>query len=66
MSSLPNFRAVHPQTAKALEHVDAAMFTGDPGETAEMWEVFDFYIQRWTRQMVARKPNPDGSPWWDK
>jgi len=42
---------IHPDTAEALEHVDAAMFTGDPAETRPRFERMKFYIERWAREI---------------
>ena len=57
---------VHPDTAEALEHVDAAMFTGDPAESREKYEFLKKYVDRWQREMkvaeerlLEKEANPD-------
>lgn len=42
---------LHPRTWEAFDHVDAAMFTGDPGETREKFEYMKRMIERWKRRI---------------
>lgn len=49
---------LHPDTWKAFDHVDAAMFTGDPGETQEKFEYITKMMDRWNRKMKEVKKEP--------
>lgn len=53
-----NKNAVHPAIYKALETVDAQMFTGDPGETEESFNLLKFYVDRWTKKMKEVEQDP--------
>jgi hypothetical protein len=51
-------KGMHPDTARAFDHVDAMLFTGDPGETREIFEFIDAIVSRWHRRMqeVTKAP----------
>lgn len=49
---------IHPDTERAFNHIDAAMFTGDPGETREKFEFFKKMIDRWKRKMDEVEKDP--------
>lgn len=53
-----NKDAVHPATFEALEAVDAQMFSGDPGETEDMFNLLKFYVDRWTAKMKEVEQDP--------
>lgn len=44
-------RHLHPEEARALDVIDAALFTGDPGESAEKLSLLMQYIERWKRKL---------------
>ena len=58
-----NKDAVHPATYKALETVDAQMFTGDPGETEDMFNLLKFYVDRWAKKMEEVASAPASEAW---
>lgn len=53
-----NKDAVHRTTYEALEAVDAQMFTGDPGETEDMFNLLKFYVDRWATKMKEVEQDP--------
>lgn len=45
----------HPSTLDAFDTVDAAMFTGNPGETPEKFKFFQEMVERWSIRMTQVK-----------
>ena len=46
----------HPDTLAAFDHVDAAMFTGDPAESRERFNLYKKYVDRWLKQLDEVEP----------
>lgn len=45
----------HQDDKRALEQIDALMFTGDPAEWPERWEELNWYVERWRERLKECK-----------
>lgn len=44
-------KTLHPSTYDAMDRVDAAMFTGDPGEDEDKFLLMQWWINRWKKRI---------------
>jgi hypothetical protein len=51
-------QSVHPRDYESLETIDATMFTGDPGETEDKFNLLVWYVERWHRRLKEVSKDP--------
>lgn len=45
-------KAMHPNVIKAIQEIDAAVFSGDTFEDTEARVELKAYLERWTKQLA--------------